>query len=64
MADRRNILLTFKIVLSFKMTIKYLYSFELLSLLCAHFGYTLKDNGASLVAQMIKNLPAVQETWV
>ena len=64
MADRRNILLTFKIVLSFKMTIKCFYSFELLSLIFVHFGYTLKDNRAFLVSQMVKNLPVMQETRV
>ena len=27
-------------------------------------GYPLQDSWASLVAQMVKNPPAVQETWV
>ena len=27
-------------------------------------GYPLQCFGASLVVQMVKNLPAVQETWV
>ena len=27
-------------------------------------GYPLQHSGASLVAQMVKNLPAVLETWV
>ena len=27
-------------------------------------GYPLQYFGASLVAQLVKNLPAVQETWV
>ena len=27
-------------------------------------NYLLKINGASLVAQMVKRLPAMQETWV
>ena len=27
-------------------------------------GYTLQYSWASLVAQMVKNLPAMQETWV
>ena len=27
-------------------------------------GYPLQYSWASLVAQMVKNLPAVQETWV
>ena len=27
-------------------------------------GYTLQDSCASLVAQLVKNLPAMQETWV
>ena len=27
-------------------------------------GYTLQYSWASLVAQLVKNLPAVQETWV
>ena len=27
-------------------------------------GYPLQDSGASLVAQMVKNPPARQETWV
>ena len=27
-------------------------------------GYPFQDSWASLVAQMVKNLPAVQETWV
>ena len=27
-------------------------------------GYPLQYSGASLVAQMVKNLPATQETWV
>ena len=27
-------------------------------------GYPLQDFGASLVAQLVKNLPAMQETWV
>ena len=27
-------------------------------------GYPLKYLGASLVAQLVKNLPAKQETWV
>ena len=30
----------------------------------AAFHYILGHNGASLVAQMVKNLPAMQETWV
>ena len=31
-----------------------------------HYGLSqgIKYNGASLVAQMVKNLPAMQETWV
>ena len=31
--------------------------------LCIYFQ-RLRDLGVSLVAQMVKNLPAVQETWV
>ena len=27
-------------------------------------GYPLQDSWASLVAQMVKNLPAMRETWV
>ena len=27
-------------------------------------GYPLQDSWASLVAQLVKNLPAMQETWV
>ena len=27
-------------------------------------GYPLQDFGASLVAQLVKNLPAMWETWV
>ena len=27
-------------------------------------GYLLQDSWASLVAQMVKNLPAMQEAWV
>ena len=27
-------------------------------------GYPLQDSWASLVAQLVKNLPTVQETWV
>ena len=27
-------------------------------------GYPLQYSGASLVAQLVKNLPAMQETWV
>ena len=27
-------------------------------------GYPLQDSGASLVAQLVKNPPAMQETWV
>ena len=27
-------------------------------------GYPLQDSWASLVVQMVKNLPAMQETWV
>ena len=27
-------------------------------------GYPLQDSRASLVAQLVKNLPAMQETWV
>ena len=27
-------------------------------------GYPLQYSGASLVAQLVKNLPAVQKTWV
>ena len=27
-------------------------------------GYPLQDSWASLVAQMVKNPPAIQETWV
>ena len=27
-------------------------------------GYPFQCSGASLVAQMVKNLPAMQETWV
>ena len=27
-------------------------------------GYLLQDSWASLVAQLVKNLPAMQETWV
>ena len=27
-------------------------------------GYSLQYSWASLVAQLVKNLPAVQETWV
>ena len=27
-------------------------------------GYPLQYSRASLVAQMVKNLPAIQETWV
>jgi len=28
------------------------------------FQYSILSPGASLVAQMVKNLPAMQETWV
>ena len=27
-------------------------------------GYTLQDSWASLLAQLVKNPPAMQETWV
>ena len=27
-------------------------------------GYSLQDSWASLVAQLVKNLPAMKETWV
>ena len=27
-------------------------------------GYPLQDFGASLVAQLVKNLPAMLETWI
>jgi len=27
-------------------------------------GYSFKYSGASLVAQMVKNLPSMRETWV
>ena len=27
-------------------------------------GYPLQCSGASLVAQLVKNLPAMQETWI
>ena len=27
-------------------------------------GYSIQDSWASLVAQLVKNLPAMQETWV
>ena len=27
-------------------------------------GYPLQDSWASLVAQLVKNLPAMRETWV
>ena len=27
-------------------------------------GYPLQDSWASLVAQLVKNLPAMQDTWV
>ena len=27
-------------------------------------GYPLRDSWASLVAQLVKNLPATQETWI
>ena len=27
-------------------------------------GYSLQDSWASLMAQLVKNLPAVRETWV
>ena len=27
-------------------------------------GYPCQDSSVSLVAQMVKNLPAMQETWV
>ena len=29
-----------------------------------HYRFNLKYFGASLVAQMVKNLPEMQETWV
>ena len=29
-----------------------------------HGGFTTEEDNASLVAQLVKNLPAVQETWV
>ena len=29
-----------------------------------HFARTIMEVGASLVTQMVKNLPATQETWV
>ena len=33
-------------------------------MVCHTFGTSKGFNGASLMAQMVKNLPAVQETWV
>ena len=27
-------------------------------------GYPLQDSWASLVAQLVKNLPVIQETWI
>ena len=41
------------------------YNLRLLSLLhCKRILYHLATIEASLVAQMVKNLPTVQETWV
>ena len=37
---------------------------ELGSSLGEGIGYPLQDSWASLMAQMVKNLPAVLETWV
>ena len=32
--------------------------------MCKYFYVSVRDKGCSLVVQMVKNLPAVQETWV